>query len=47
VGEARMGDYRTIVVGRKGQSRLRQFFMGRVSKKVVYMARGLAVWVVN
>jgi len=47
VGEARLGNYRTIVVGRKGHSRLRQFFMGRVSRKVVYMARGLAVWVVN
>jgi len=47
VGEARIGNYRTIVVGRKGHSRLRQFFMGRVSRKVIYMARGLAVWVVN
>lgn len=47
VDEARKGDYRTIVVGRRGLSRLQQFFMGRVSKKIVYLARGLAVWIVN
>lgn len=47
VEEARTGGYGTIVLGRKGHSRLQQFFMGRVSKKVTYMARGLAVWVVN
>ncbi len=47
VGEARVGDYKTVVIGRKGYSRIRQFFMGRVSKKVVYLGRGLAVWIVN
>ena len=44
---ARMEGFKTIVIGRRGLSRLQQFFMGRVSKKVVYLARGLAVWVVN
>jgi nucleotide-binding universal stress UspA family protein len=47
VNEARSGGHGTIVLGRKGHSRLQQFFMGRVSRKVVTMARGLAVWVVN
>ena len=47
VGEARMEGFKTIVIGRRGLSRLQQFFMGRVSKKVVYLARGLAGWVVN
>ena len=47
VSEARTGGHGTIVLGRKGHSRLQQFFMGRVSKKVVTMARGLAVWVVS
>jgi nucleotide-binding universal stress UspA family protein len=47
VDEARTGGYGTIVLGRRGHARLQQFFMGRVSKKVTYLARGLAVWVVN
>ncbi len=37
----------TIVVGRRGLSRVADFFMGRVSHKVVQMARGHAVMVVS
>jgi len=47
VDEARTNGYATIVLGRRGHARLQQFFMGRVSKKVTYLARGLAVWIVN
>ena len=47
IEEAQKGGYGTIVVGRRGLSRVRQFTAGRVSDKVVQMARETAVWVVN
>lgn len=37
----------TIAVGRRGHSRVADFFMGRVSYKVVQMARGHAVMLVS
>lgn len=37
----------TIAVGRRGHSRVADFFMGRVSHKVVQMARGHAVMLVS
>jgi nucleotide-binding universal stress UspA family protein len=39
--------FHTIVVGRRGLSRPRSFAIGRVSSKVIHMARGLSVWVIN
>ena len=36
----------SIVVGRRGLSRIEEFFMGRVSNKVVNIAKDKAVWVV-
>lgn len=45
--EAARGDYATIVVGRKGVSRVRNFFMGRVSTKILQAARKHSVWVVT
>ena len=45
--EAREGGYGTIVVGRRGVSRVREFFMGRVSNKLIQMAREQAVWVIG
>jgi nucleotide-binding universal stress UspA family protein len=45
--EAEEGDYGTIVLGRRGLSRVQDFFMGRVSDKVLQMARFHAVWLVN
>jgi nucleotide-binding universal stress UspA family protein len=39
--------YGTIVVGRRGLSKVAEFFMGRVSNKVIQMAKGQAVWVVT
>ena len=39
--------YGTIVVGRRGLSHVEEFFMGRVSNKVIQMARKMAVWVVT
>ncbi len=45
--EAVRGGYDTIVVGRRGLSRVEEFFMGRVSHKVIQLAREKAVWVVG
>jgi nucleotide-binding universal stress UspA family protein len=45
--EARHGGYGTIVVGRRGLSRVEDFFIGRVSNKVMQLAKDMAVWVVN
>ena len=47
VQEAEDGGYGTIVVGRKGLSRVRDFLMGTVSNKLINMAKNYAVWVVN
>lgn len=46
IGEVLKGDYGTIVVGRRGLSNVEEFTMGRVSNKVIHMAREMAVWVV-
>ena len=45
--EARDGGYGTIVVGRRGLSRVRDFLMGRVSHKLIHLAKNQAVWIVN
>lgn len=47
VAEAQQAGYDTIVVGRRGLSKVQEFFMGRVSNKVIQMARKMAVWVVS
>jgi nucleotide-binding universal stress UspA family protein len=47
VDEAEQGGYDTIVVGRRGLTRIQEFFMGRVSSKVIQLARSQTVWVVN
>jgi nucleotide-binding universal stress UspA family protein len=47
VEEARARNFSTIVVGRRGLSRVEEFFIGRVSNKVVHLARDKAVWVVS
>jgi nucleotide-binding universal stress UspA family protein len=47
VDEARNSGCGTIVVGRRGLSRVKEFFMGRVSKKVLQLAKWNAVWVVS
>ena len=47
VEEARRGGCGTIVIGRRGISKVEEFFMGRVSNKVINLARDMAVWVVN
>jgi nucleotide-binding universal stress UspA family protein len=47
VEEARNSGCGTIVMGRRGLSRVEEFFMGRVSKKVLQLAKWTAVWVVS
>ncbi len=47
VEEARNSECGTIIVGRRGLSRVKEFFMGRVSKKVLQLAKWNAVWVVS
>ena len=47
VGEAEEGGYGTIVMGRRGKHKVQEFSMGRVTSKVIQLAREMAVWVVN
>jgi nucleotide-binding universal stress UspA family protein len=47
VREADEGGYCTIVVGRRGLSEPGIYFMGRVSNKVVHLAKKQVVWVVT
>jgi nucleotide-binding universal stress UspA family protein len=45
--EADRENCETIVVGRRGLSKVREFFIGRVSNKIVTVARKNTVWVVT
>lgn len=47
VEEAKEGGYGTIVVGRRGISKVEDFFAGGVSNKVMHLAKEMAVWVVS
>jgi nucleotide-binding universal stress UspA family protein len=47
IREAEEGEFGTIVMGRRGSSRISDFFMGRVTDKVLQLARFHAVWLVN
>jgi nucleotide-binding universal stress UspA family protein len=47
ITEALKEGYGTIVVGRRGLTNVEEFIMGRVSNKVIHMAREMAVWVVT
>jgi nucleotide-binding universal stress UspA family protein len=45
--EITLGNYQTLILGRRGISRVKEFFLGSVSTKVVREARGCAVCVVE
>jgi len=47
VEEAKRGGCGTIVIGRRGVSKVEEFVMGSVSNKVINLAREMAVWVVS
>jgi nucleotide-binding universal stress UspA family protein len=46
VQEAESEGYGTIVIGRKGLSKVQEFFMGRVCNKVIHSGRQFSVWVI-
>lgn len=47
IDEARAGGYGTLVVGRRGLSMMREFFMGSVSSKILQASAGMAVVIVQ
>jgi nucleotide-binding universal stress UspA family protein len=47
VKEGKKGDFGTIIMGRRGLSRTQDFFIGRVTNKVIYLAREKSVWIVT
>jgi len=44
--EAKDNDYGTIVLGRRGISALKEFFIGSVTSRILHNSYGLAVWIV-
>jgi nucleotide-binding universal stress UspA family protein len=47
VDEAKEGQYGTIVLGRRGLSQVQEFFIGRVTNKVLHAAKDRSVWVIR
>lgn len=45
--ECENGNYDTVVIGKRGLSRIRTFLTGSVTEKVVRHADGRAVWVIE
>ena len=45
--EAVEGDWGTIVVGRRGISAVKEFFLGRVSRKIINIISNQAIWIVG
>lgn len=46
IDEAQTGGFNTIVVGRRGLSKVKSLLLGSVSSTIVEKAEGLTVWVV-
>jgi nucleotide-binding universal stress UspA family protein len=44
--EAQSNGYGTIVMGRRGLSGVKEYFMGSVSSKVLHNSTGMATWIV-
>ena len=47
IREAGKGGYETIILGRRGFLKVDDFFIGRVSNKLIRPARKEAVWLVS
>jgi len=47
IEEAQKRQCPTLIVGRRGLSRLKELFLGSVSKSVTKSARGITVWIVD
>ena len=45
--QAMLGGYSSIIIGRRGLSKVKEFNMGRVCYKVIQLGNEVAVWVVN
>jgi len=45
--EAKSNNYGTLVLGRRGHSGVKEFFMGSVTRKVLQDCAGMAVWLVH
>jgi nucleotide-binding universal stress UspA family protein len=45
--QAMLGGYSTIIIGRRGLSKVGEFNMGRVCYKVIQLGNEVAVWIVN
>jgi len=46
LGVAKHGQYDTVIMGRKGATRAREFKMGAVCRRTVNQSKDCAVWVV-
>jgi nucleotide-binding universal stress UspA family protein len=44
--QAKEGNCGTIVMGRRGLSKVHEFFLGRVTTKVLHRAERFALWIV-
>jgi nucleotide-binding universal stress UspA family protein len=47
LSEAQKGDYGTIVMGRRGISKAKEFFMGSVTSKILQQAGDKVIWIVS
>jgi len=45
--KAKQENFGTIMMGRRGHSSVRDFFVGRVTNKVIHLARDRTVWIVR
>jgi nucleotide-binding universal stress UspA family protein len=45
--ECEEGDYDTVVMGKRGMSRVKSFLVGSVTEKVFRHSKGMAVWVIE
>jgi len=45
--EIAAGEYGTVIVGRRGLSRAKQFLFGSVSNKIVHNTHDCTVWVLD
>lgn len=45
--ESKKQNYGTIVMGRRGHSRVRDFFIGRVTNKVIHLERNRTIWIIR
>ena len=46
IEEIKKGEYDTVIVGRKGLSKIQEFFIGSVSQKLLQYAKDFTLWIV-